>query len=890
MREIDEAEVGRFTLTVAGLPRSALTVVEFAGTEEISRPYSFSILVVSDRDDLEIMDRGATFMIRGLAARDNRFSYHGIITQCEYHHSLANRFSYRVTLEPRLTRLARTRHSDAYLDEETIPELVARLLRADGAAHALTGRDVDIRTTGTGYRRRSCVYQHDESCLDFLSRHLEHEGMYYHFCQEEDREVMVITDDRISHAPAARTVLLRSTAGNGLPDNTLHTLVMRQTCLPATVILKDHNFRNATLDLTVSHPVSETGTGELTLTGENYRTPAEGRRYVKIRAEELVCRGRIFSGAGTAVGIVSGALLNIAGHDRQAFNGEYLVLSVHHSGSQAGAVLPAPDGKNDHYTATFTCIPASVQYRPERTTPVPVISGSLTAVIDGDGSGSHAELDEHGRYKVRFPGKEKKPGARNWTWIRMATPYAGSEEGMHFPLRKGTEVLLTFINGHPDNPVIAAAVPNSESRSVVTNRNATTMALQTNAVNGLFMTAAGGVQSAAEQPGPNPGQDQPPPTRDEEFHWTKYVTGDEQNIIKGSSATAYLNNRLTLNAGSTVTLNALNLATNINAGTTMNLNLAPSVTYQVADTLTTGPGRVYSANKSYKTVGLDSIKFVAGLAGAERAKCLAGWKGFTFAAATLLGMAASIVPAVYNHFSPEDRLEPKHQAIGAYAASSLSFLFYWIQSRAYDGFDMAVYRNRHGKPSSALLVAPDSFGGTIMTLNKTGFSVFGSREINDYARLTGAANEGDRPFINVGNGTVSMHAEEGNAGYQDGFQYSSIDMSLGKVVIRGGLGQSFIRMDRNVLQCSDDSWAICFDKRSLRLGELLTVTEGSQQGLPMIAINTENVNITSPAIRLSTPDSTASFDAKGVTLRAKDQLILEGPGGVSINGKQVKFD
>ncbi len=154
MIEIDEAGTRRFTLTVEGLPRSALTVIEFSGTEEISRPYKFSIMAVSDRDDLELMDRGATFAIRGLAARDTRFSHHGAITRCECHQSMAKRFYYRVTLEPRITRLARTRHSDAYLDEETIPELVSRILREAGAAHALTGRDVDIRTIGTGYRQR----------------------------------------------------------------------------------------------------------------------------------------------------------------------------------------------------------------------------------------------------------------------------------------------------------------------------------------------------------------------------------------------------------------------------------------------------------------------------------------------------------------------------------------------------------------------------------------------------------------------------------------------------------------------------------------------------------------------------------------------------------------
>jgi type VI secretion system secreted protein VgrG len=885
---LNESDARRFTLTVAGLPPEALTVVEFAGTEEISRPYSFSITAVSDRDDLEIMDRGATFTIRGLAARDTRFGYHGAITRCEYHHSVAGRFFYRVTLEPRLTRLARTRHSDAYLDEETIPELVARLLRADGAAHAFTGRDVDIRTTGTGYRRRSFVYRHDESCLDFLSRHLEHEGMYYHFRQEEDREVMVITNDRISHAPTTRSVRYRSTAGDGLPDNTIHTLVMRQTCLPATVILKDHNFSNSTLDLTVSHPVSEKGAGELTLTGENYRTPEEGQRYAKIRAEELACRGRIFSGAGTAVGIVSGTLLNIKGHDRMAFNGEYLVLSVHHSGSQAWSVLTAPDGYSDHYTATFTCIPAAVQYRPARTTPVPVISGSLTAIIDGDGSGSHAELDEHGRYKVRFPFKEKKPGTRNWAWIRMATPYAGSEEGLHFPLRKGTEVLLTFINGHPDNPVIAAAVPNSERKSVVTSRNATTHALQTNAINGLFMAAAGGVKSAAEEPVQNPGQDPPPGTQGGGAIWTKLVDGISQSIRKGSSASVYMNNRLTLNAGSTVTVNALNLATNINAGTTMNLNLAPSVTYQVADTLTTGPGRVYSANQSYKTVGLDSINFVAGLKGVERTKCLASWKGFTFAAATLLGMAASIVPAVYNHFSPEKCLEPQHQAIGATFSVLLS---YWLGSRAFDGFDMAV--PKIDEDHAEMSLCPNRFGGGIMTLDAWGFAVFGSRKVAHDLHLTGAEGEGSRPTITVGNGDVQMKAEEGNGGRPDGnHQVSNIIMSCGMVVIEGGRPGTVFNMNSEEIRMMRDPFAIRFTNRSLILGHFTDVlNDSTSMKHPALRLDRENARIAGRSIRISSQCGEALFDDIGAMIGSGDNYIEAARDrGVEISGTLLNFN
>jgi uncharacterized protein involved in type VI secretion and phage assembly len=106
----------RFTLAIADLPPQSLTVVEFEGTEEISRPYSFSILAISNGDDLALMDKEATFGIRGVDTRGTRCSYHGAITRCEHHHVLGKHFFYRVTLEPRIVRLAATRHSDVYLD------------------------------------------------------------------------------------------------------------------------------------------------------------------------------------------------------------------------------------------------------------------------------------------------------------------------------------------------------------------------------------------------------------------------------------------------------------------------------------------------------------------------------------------------------------------------------------------------------------------------------------------------------------------------------------------------------------------------------------------------------------------------------------------------------
>ncbi len=415
-----------------------------------------------------------------------------------------------------------------------------------------------------------------------------------------------------------------------------------------------------------------------------------------------------------------------------------------------------------------------------------------------------------------------------------------------------------------------------------------THALQTNAVNGLFMT-----KSAEEISIRNLGQDPPPPTRKEEFHWTKYVTGDEQNIIKGSSATAYLNNRLTLNGGANVTVNALTMATNINAGTTMNLNLAPSVTYQVADTLTTGPGRVYSANRSYKTVGLDSIKFVAGLDGAERTKCLRGWQVITSAAATLLGMAASIVPPVWNHYHPkEDRMQPWHQAIGAYAASSFMFLSYWVESRAWDAFDMAVLRDHRGRIEPFHWDTSNRFGATGMDLSDFGFSVFGPRKVNPERHLTGAEREGTRPGIMIYDGDIRMAAEEGRGGSGNKFMEASIYMSLGQVSMKGGYSQdqTEIKMDINALQTIHKDWAICLDSQSLRLGGLGPVLRISKETAPLIKIDNEAMDATCQAIRLDANGAAASFDAKGARIAAGNVYIGTEDSNISITGKQLGID
>jgi hypothetical protein len=133
------------------------------------------------------------------------------------------------------------------------------------------------------------------------------------------------------------------------------------------------------------------------------------------------------------------------------------------------------------YHNSFSAIPEDAQFRPERTAHKPKIAGTMHAHIDAEGSGEYAELDDHGRYKIRLPFdiNDDHGDGKASAFVRMAQPYAGTEHGMHFPLHKGTEVLLTFIDGDPDRPIIAGAVPNPDTMSPVTSANQSESVIKT---------------------------------------------------------------------------------------------------------------------------------------------------------------------------------------------------------------------------------------------------------------------------------------------------------------------------------------------------------------------------------------------------------------------------
>ncbi len=469
-----------FISNAPGLPEETFAVVSFRGFEGLSIPYEFDILLVSENPEIDLdqmMQNPARFLIHREDGRD--VPYHGILRQFEQMHEARGYTFYRALLAPKLWWLSLTRHQQVHLGE-TVSDVVKKTLLDGG----LTTLDFDFRLQGT-YPEMEYVCQYGETHLNFVARWLEREGIYYFFEQTTDGEKVVFTDTRISHTGLAPGGDLIYSPPSGLDDarrgEVVHAFTCRQRQLPRKVLLRDYNYEKPSLEITGSAEVDPQGRGEAYLYGEHFLTPEEGTRLAAIRAEELLCRRQEFFGESTVPFLTTGYTFTLNDHYRTGFNRKYLLTEVTHEGNQTGylisGVMEALSNKEKRvfYHNSFTAIPADTQFRPERKAVKPRIPGTMNALIDAEGSGDYAELDEQGRYKVRLPFDiDDAHGAGKAShFIRMSQPYAGSDYGVHFPLHKGTDVLLTFIDGDPDRPVISGATPNPETVSPVTSGNQT---------------------------------------------------------------------------------------------------------------------------------------------------------------------------------------------------------------------------------------------------------------------------------------------------------------------------------------------------------------------------------------------------------------------------------
>ena len=483
------------------LAPDAFTVVEFSGFEGFSTCYQFEITLVGTDPEIDItsvLEHPATFTI---LRDDGDIPFHGILTEFDQLHAIDEYVVYKTMLAPKLWWLSLTHHNQVFLDK-TAPEVLAAVLTDGG----LTTNDFELRLMNEeAYEPWEFICQYGESHLNFVSRWMEREGMYFYFEQTPSGEKVIITDTSLSHEGMAEGKTMYYSPPSGLDEpfreEVIHAFVCKQKLLPGKVHVRDYNYRTPSLNLSAEAEVSARGRGEFHIYGDHFRTLQEGSRLADIRSQELRSHEKRFHGESTIPYLRPGYLFDLERHYRGSFNQQYLTIELSHAGSQTGFLISgigralSESEKRPYYRNSFVTIPAEIQFRNPQKIQKPRFYGTIHATVDAEGSGEYAELDEHGRYKVRLPfdlsGRE---GGKASHWLRMAQPYAGTDHGMHFPLHKGTEVLLTFIEGDPDRPIIAAAVPNPEKPSVIQDVNQTKAAITTSGQNKIHFEDQKGKQ------------------------------------------------------------------------------------------------------------------------------------------------------------------------------------------------------------------------------------------------------------------------------------------------------------------------------------------------------------------------------------------------------------
>ena len=478
-------------------------VVLFNGKETISSTFEFDILLISDDTPIlidEVLKNKACFTIKG----EERLNvYHGIISKFQQLHEFNGYIFYQVKFVPSMWILNLTFHNQVFIDK-SLTQMIQGILSDCNISSTYYGTTLaDLNKEKYLSDENPYVCQYGETHFNFLSRWLEKNGIFYFFEQDKNNEKISFLNEKSDLKFLVKHDIDYSPT-SGLDPGTefIHSFNLCQTRMPQRLQLNDYNYNTPNANLTNSVVMDSEGKGDVYYFGDHYNDSDSGGILATIFQEEFLCRQKEFNGESNVTSLRTGYKFALKKHYSDDFNKDYLVTEIIHKGNQTRYVTgdvgrdPIVEEDKYFYKNQFKAIRADVQFRPQRKATWPRIYGNISAKIDAtEDSGNYAYLDEQGRYKVILPfDLSPREAGKASAWIRMAQPHAGGNEvientnktGVHFPLRKGTEVLLSFIDGDPDRPVITGAVPNPVTESVITKKNHTKAVISTEGDNRMI--------------------------------------------------------------------------------------------------------------------------------------------------------------------------------------------------------------------------------------------------------------------------------------------------------------------------------------------------------------------------------------------------------------------
>jgi type VI secretion system secreted protein VgrG len=617
--QLDYAQTDRFLKIFSPLGEDALLLTDVQGTDKISSPFLFQIqfaTLLPDATVFKLLGQSVTIWIACGMDETGR-PVNGLIRKLSGPVPNLRGFKFwRAELVPQLAFLSYSADCRIF-QNMTVPDIVAAVLDA----HNLV--NYEFRGLQGSYPALEYCVQYRETALNFCARLLEEVGLYYWHEHSDGAHELVISDNFLAAKPAAQEVLVMTDQDQNAPVKYMRTDFSFR---PGTWTLKDYNFAVPAAPLQYSSPTVISSPAmssyEIFDYPGRYADAAEGTEISRVRIEQEDSQFRRLRGNGTVAYFDTGFLATVAmpaadgGHDEQ----EFLLVEVHHQANDMSILTS--DAPPPAYENEFVVAPTDYAFRPERLARKPFVQGPQTAVITGP-AGEQIYTDNYGRVKVRFHW-DRNPGGdadqNSSCWLRVSQFWASGIGGAIQIPRVGEEVIVDFLEGDPDRPIITGRVYNGENQVIYpmpankTQAGIKTQSIPSGGFNELRFEDKAGVEQIYVRAQKNfdrvvvndetatIGRNE---TRQVGGNLTEAVQGNVAETIGGNQTnkiTGNLNENITGNETREVTGNFTESVTG-NVSETVTGNQTNSITGNYSESITGNESKSVTGNVSYNVTG-----------------------------------------------------------------------------------------------------------------------------------------------------------------------------------------------------------------------------------------------------------------------------------------------
>jgi type VI secretion system secreted protein VgrG len=450
----------RFVDIDTPLEPGTLLFYKMRGKEELSRLSEYELDLLSADRTINLDDvLGKTVTVKLERADDKMRMFSGYVTRIALVGMHGRYHAYRATVHPWLWFLTRTTNCRIFQDK-SVPDILKEVF----AKHPDIA-DVKFELTESYTPWDYCV-QYRETDFNFVSRLMEHEGMYYFFTHSEGRHTLVVADSYSAHTVAngGEIPFIEPEQLTRTQREHVSTWSMTHELQPGKYALTDYDFEKPSVDLQVKSRIKrEHALAEYEIYDYpgDYLERGDGESYVRARIEEVQAKFERVHGDTNARALATGTLFTLTSHPRDDQNTEYLVVSAEYE--LKSMEYEATEGTGADYHCRFSALNSHQPFRAERVTPKPVVQGPQTAITVGP-PGETIHTDKFGRVKVQFHwDRYGKKDDKSSCWIRVSQNWGGKGWGGMFIPHTGQEVIVQFLEGDPDCPLITGRVYNAEN-------------------------------------------------------------------------------------------------------------------------------------------------------------------------------------------------------------------------------------------------------------------------------------------------------------------------------------------------------------------------------------------------------------------------------------------